>query len=205
MISPTITRAKIPITAQIEQKLELLKTYKNAYGPPGNSNTRRCMHIVRPLFTLFCLCWILPQWIATFKIQQPATLRHDETQNSTLMKATFFYFFDIGCKLLDDKLQTIDFVEFGEIRTYRIWVTYLPDLLINMLAYTQGAHPSVYCQFGCGQIVTNSFVCNKFLSSTLRLPLPPDTLRPCSSSICKRYDNDTPNDGDKSRPLMLVI
>lgn len=33
-----------------------------------------------------------------------------------LILATFCYFFDIGCKLLHDKLQTIDFVvgEFGE-------------------------------------------------------------------------------------------
>ena len=38
----------VAITAKIKQKLELLKTYKNADGTPCNSNTRRYMHIVRP-------------------------------------------------------------------------------------------------------------------------------------------------------------
>jgi len=38
----------VAITAKIEQKLELLKTYKKADGTPCNSNTRRYMHIVRP-------------------------------------------------------------------------------------------------------------------------------------------------------------
>jgi len=88
-------------------------------------------------------------------------------------------------------------------RSYRIWITYLPDLLINMLAFTQGAHPSVYCQFGCGQIVTNTFVCKQFLfceDCAFHL-----IHCPCPLSICKRDKNNEPYDSGTNRPMMLDI
>ena len=88
------------------------------------------------------------------------------------------------------------------LRSYRFWVTYLPDLMVNMLAYSRGAW-SIYCQFGCGQIVTNTFICKKFLfceECAFHL-----IHCPCSSSICKRDANNIPYDSDEKRPPMLDI